>query len=261
MEGRMTASSSLPNEQAFIISQGNTVFGAVWKGSSEHRMASPPDGAWVRLTGICLVETDSLGDPVSFRIQLRSPQDLVVVRKPSWLTMNRALSVLGVLAAGILAILGWVAFLHRRVQSQTEIIRTTLESTADGIMVSDSRGKIVLTNQKFAEMWRIPENILATPDAAQVGRRVLAQLVDPKLFQARILWLSVHPSEQSDDIVECHDGRVFERHSEPRRLRNRTFGRVWGFRDITGRRQAERALETRTLQQAAVAELGPVRSG
>jgi signal transduction histidine kinase/DNA-binding response OmpR family regulator len=128
MEGRMTASSSLPHEQTFLISQGQTVFGAVWKGSPGHRLASPPEGAWVRLTGICLVETNAVGSPVSFRIQLRSPQDFAVVRRPPWLTLNHALSGLGVLGAGILAMLGWAASLRRRVLSQTEIIRTTLES-------------------------------------------------------------------------------------------------------------------------------------
>ena len=240
----MTASSSLPNEQAFIISQDNAIFGAVWKGSPEHRLASPQEGAWVRLTGICLVETDALGAPVSFRIQLRSPQDIVVVKKAPWLTMNRALSVLGILAAGILVILGWVAILHRRVQSQTEIIRTTLESTADGILVADSRGKIVITNQKFAEMWRIPDSgLMATRDDHDLFQHVLAQLADPEAFLARISWLYSHPTEQSDDVLEFKDGRVFERHSEPQRLRNRNVGRVWGFRDITDRKRAEMALQ------------------
>ena len=76
MEGRMTASSSLPNEQTFLISQGQTVFGAVWKGSPGHRLASPPERG-LGPSGICLVETNALGSPVSFRIELRSPEDFV----------------------------------------------------------------------------------------------------------------------------------------------------------------------------------------
>jgi PAS domain S-box-containing protein len=256
MEGRVTAASALPDQQAFIISQGNTVFGAVWKGSPGHRLVAPPEGAWVRLTGICLVETDALGAPVSFDIQLRSPEDFVVVRTPPWLTVRRARSGLGVLAAAILVILGWVASLRRRVQSQTEILRTTLESTADGILVVDLRGTIVATNQKFTEMWRIPEAMLAGRDDHQLLQHARAQLADPETFKARVNQLYAQPGEQSDDLLELKDGRVFERHSEPQRRRGRTFGRVWGFRDVTGRKQAERALETRTRQQAAVAELG-----
>src|SRR4030095_6979996 len=51
------------------------------------------------------------------------------------------------------------------------------------------------------------------------------------------------------------DGRVFEWHSEPRRLRNRTIGRLRITR-CHRPQAAERALEIRALQQAAVAELG-----
>jgi len=36
----------------------------------------------------------------------------------------------------------------------------TLESTADGILVVDTNGKIIQHNQKFAEMWKIPEEVL-----------------------------------------------------------------------------------------------------
>ncbi len=256
MEGQLTASSSLPSEQAFLIRQDNAVFGAVWKGPLKNGPAAPPEGAWVRLTGICLVETDALGAPVSFRIQLRSPQDLVVVRKPRWLTLNRALSGLGVLAASILVILGWVAVLRRRVQGQTEIIRTTLESTADGILVVDARGIIVMANQKFAGMWRIPRAAIAGGDHRQLVRKFLPQMSQPEEFLARMRQIYAHSGEQTSDVLEFKDGRVFECHSEPQSLRGRSLGRVWGYRDITGRKRAERSLETRRRQQAAVAELG-----
>ena len=256
MEGQLTASSSLPTEQSFLVRQDSAVFGAIWKGPLKGGPAAPPEGAWVRLTGICLVETDALGIPVSFRIQLRSPIDLVIVRKPRWLTLNRALSGLGLLAASILVILGWVAILRRRVQSQTEIIRTTLESTADGILVVDGRGTIVMANQKFAGMWRIPRRWIDGSDHRQLIRQVMSQTEEPEKFLTRISQIYARPAEQSNDVLEFSDGRIFECHSEPQRVGGRNFGRVWGYRDITGRRRDERALETRTRQQAAVAELG-----
>ena len=57
-----------------------------------HKLAGVPPGSEVQLTGICLVQTDALGVPESFRIQLRSPEDLVVIRKASWFTLNRAMT-------------------------------------------------------------------------------------------------------------------------------------------------------------------------
>ncbi len=68
--------------------------------------------------------------------------------------------------------------------------------------------------------------------------------------------VSENPGDQTDDVIEFKDGRVFERHSEPRRVGGRTEGRVWGFRDVTDRMRAEQALRVRSEQQAAVAVLG-----
>src|SRR5262249_14895277 len=44
------------------------------------------------------------------------------------------------------------------------LLRSTLESTVDGILVVDLVGRIVLFNKRFASLWRIPEDILAARD-------------------------------------------------------------------------------------------------
>jgi PAS domain-containing protein len=67
------------------------------------------------------------------------------------------------IGVALLAIL-WVMVLRRRVDVKTEALRATLESTADGILVVDSAGRVVTCNQKFAAMWGIPAAILASGD-------------------------------------------------------------------------------------------------
>jgi signal transduction histidine kinase/PleD family two-component response regulator len=243
LEGQLTAFSVLPIEQDFIISQDKSVFGALWKGSGDNRFAGAPPGSRVQLTGICLVQTDALGVPESFRIQLRSPEDLVVIQKASWFTLNRAFSMLGILAAAVLLVLFWVANLRHRVQRQTEIIRASLESTADGILVVDSRGDIMIANQKFAEMWRIPKSLMVAPDKHELLRHVIDQLKQPEAFMDRIAQLYADVNQKSDDVLEFKDGRVFERHSEPQFVNGRSIGRVWGFRDVTDRHRTEAALQ------------------
>ncbi|HAT15295.1 MAG TPA: hypothetical protein DCS91_18515, partial [Microcoleaceae bacterium UBA11344] len=47
---------------------------------------------------------------------------------------------------------------------EKSLLRATLESTADGILVVDRDNKIVNFNQKFIEMWNIPASIIATRD-------------------------------------------------------------------------------------------------
>ena len=143
--------------------------------------------------------------------------------------------------------------LRRQVRARTEIIRTTLESTADAILVIDAHGWMVYWNQKFVDMWRIPEQLLRTRMTKKVRDAVADQLKDEQRFR-NIVQQSA--DRQSDDVLEFKDGRVFERHSEPQRLRGKIVGQVISFRDVTGRLRAESALRVRSEQQAAVAVLG-----
>jgi signal transduction histidine kinase/DNA-binding response OmpR family regulator/PAS domain-containing protein len=257
IEGRLMGSSVLPRERVFILSQGETVFAATWQETTAAAMRlAVPEKSVLRLSGICLVERYPTGEAKSFRIQLRSPADVVVVEKPSWLNLDRALMLLGLLVAAVAGALAWVSTLRRRLQGQTEVIRTTLESTADGILVVDPAGKAVTTNEKFIQMWQIPRSALKSNAGGGLLRLALTQLKSPEAFLATVTWLFAHPHEQSHGIVEFNDGKVFEHHSEPQYVRGRNIGRVWGFRDITERKQGELALLARTRQQVAVAELG-----
>jgi len=127
-------------------------------------------------------------------------------------------------------------------QQSLSLQRATLESTADGILVVDSQGKIALYNHKFAEMWRIPKSILETHDDNQALTFVMEQLQEPEKFVAKVWELYENPDASSFDILEFKDGRVFERYSQPRRCGWEDAGRVWSFRDITQRVLAQSAL-------------------
>jgi two-component system sensor histidine kinase/response regulator len=109
--------------------------------------------------------------------------------------------------------------------------------------VVNSEGKVVTYNQKFAEMWKVPEEILAAKDENTILSYALTQLKDPGQHLERVRQLYADPEAQSNDLIEFKDGRVFERHSEPQRIKGRSVGRVWGFRDITERQRFESELE------------------
>jgi len=122
------------------------------------------------------------------------------------------------------------------------LLNATLDSTADGILVVDAAGKIAIFNRKFLEMWRIPEEIVASQEDARAISFVLDQLKSPEEFVDRVRELYATPERESSDLLEFKDGRVFERYSLPMRSPGGVPGRVWSFRDVTERRRAEEAI-------------------
>jgi two-component system cell cycle sensor histidine kinase/response regulator CckA len=122
------------------------------------------------------------------------------------------------------------------------LLASTMESTADGILVADGAGGIVRFNERFREIWAIPEDIVAARDDNAALAFVVNQLKEPEAFLKSVRDLYGDPSATSFDVLEFKDGRVVERYSQPHRVGDEIVGRVWSFRDVTTRRQAEAAL-------------------
>jgi len=131
---------------------------------------------------------------------------------------------------------------EKEIENSDSLLQATLESTADAILVVDRNGKMLIFNQKFVEMWGLPDSITALRDGEIARAFVMEQLKDPEGFQARVKELYSQPEATSFDVLEFKDGRVFERYSKPQRLGGKSVGRVWSFRDITERKRAEEAL-------------------
>lgn len=149
------------------------------------------------------------------------------------------------------------AELHREIAErkriQTELEKSlslqwaTLESTADGILVVDNQGKIAGFNQKFLQMWRIPESLITSGNYKEVLRLAMKQLEAPEQYFATIRELYFNPDTQLYDAIAFKDGRVLERYSQPQRINGKIVGRVWSFRDITAHKLAEATIRHQAL--------------
>nr|WP_290226651.1 PAS domain S-box protein [Trichocoleus desertorum] len=122
------------------------------------------------------------------------------------------------------------------------LLRATLESTADGIMAIGADCRVLCANRKLVEMWGISEELMAPSRGEERLQFLAAQMKDPEIFLKKIQAVQGQPDAEVQDLLEFEDGRVVERYSKPQRLGDQIVGRVWSFRDITQRQQAETAL-------------------
>jgi signal transduction histidine kinase len=129
---------------------------------------------------------------------------------------------------------------HAQAGETASRLSATLESTADGILVvNNADGKITSINRKFLEMWRMPEDVIASGDDDQAITFVLSQLIDPDQFLAKLRQLYAEPESESFDVLHFVDGRTFERFSQAQRVDGVAVGRVWSFRDVTERNKLD----------------------
>ncbi|KTD82877.1 EAL domain-containing protein [Legionella waltersii] len=139
-------------------------------------------------------------------------------------------------------------------EKSISLLRATLESTADGIMMVNGQGAVVDWNQKFVEMWRIPSYMMESGKESISFEYILEQLTDPQSLIADVQYLYQNPEWQGE-LPELHfkDGRIYERFTQPQRVGSQIVGRVYSFRDVTQKRMAldelrilERAIEAST---------------
>jgi len=134
------------------------------------------------------------------------------------------------------------------------LLNATLESTTDGILVVDAHGQVTSYNQKFLELWQVPAELAARRDDQALLQSTLDQLEEPAVFLAKVKELYHAPEASSWDEFKFRDGRIFERYSQPQRIGDDIVGRVWSFRDVTGRKRAEIALQESELLLRSILE-------
>lgn len=122
-------------------------------------------------------------------------------------------------------------------------LRATLESTGDGILVTDLKGAVRNYNRHFAELWSVPETILTARNDQALYAHMAAQVVNAVDFQDRLNALTANPLQEATDVLLLRCGSMIERVTLPQYSRGRAMGRVFSYRDITRRVDTEARLQ------------------
>jgi diguanylate cyclase (GGDEF)-like protein len=134
-----------------------------------------------------------------------------------------------------------------RLQAEQEDIEAeltaTLESTADGILVTDLGGRVRNFNRRFATLWSIPEELMARGADDALLNWMRRMVTDPQGYQRRLDALHEASVLSSTERLTLVSGQTLERIARPLWSRGRSLGRVWSFRDLSERLAADQRVE------------------
>jgi len=122
-------------------------------------------------------------------------------------------------------------------------LQATLESTADGILVTDLAGRIRAFNRRFAQLWDMPSDLLNGAQDDAVFDWMRRSVSDPRAYQRRLAALQESTLTRAADTLQLLSGQTFEMVTQPQVCRGRPIGRVWAFRDRTELVNADRRIE------------------
>lgn len=123
LDAAVLSVSRSPTQLLLTLQSGNTAF--VAQLDDRAPTSEIVAGSLVRVTGIALVARErgwyrtNVLVPASFRIQMRSADDLKLLHAAPWWNLDHALPILAFLIISICLVMLWVAALRRRVKAQT----------------------------------------------------------------------------------------------------------------------------------------------
>lgn len=120
-------------------------------------------------------------------------------------------------------------------QDQMAEIRATLESSRDGILVTDLAGRVRHFNRSFGVLWGLDPEILQEGRVDAVPGQLESKVRDPVAYAAGLCSALERDAGVLHDVLELSNGKVLERTVVPQVSRHRTTGLVHSFRDITAK--------------------------
>lgn len=136
------------------------------------------------------------------------------------------------------------------------LLISTLNATADGILVLDQHRKVALFNDRFKELWSFSDDFIRNTQYEVLLGKVLNQLRNPEECLDRLEEIELDPFMRSYDILEFKDGRFLERYTIPQILNGELVGRVFSYRDITDRKEIQEQKGKRNEGSSGIFESG-----
>jgi PAS domain S-box-containing protein len=210
-------------------------------GAGDHgvyQIAAQADGrqriyGWERLTGLPLV----LG------VGLDTTEALAAATAEIRQSRLRNL-VIAPLAIALLCVIGWLlrrdARQRRHLAANALLLRATLDTAAEGMLVIADDGAVLEQNRRLGEMWGLPPDMARRVDGQELLRHIQGLLQRPADLPN--CTDEAGQATASTRHLMLADGRVFECSTRPVALPGRP-ARLVSFRDVTAQRRDEARLQ------------------
>lgn len=139
----------------------------------------------------------------------------------------------------------------------TTLLETVFELAGVGILVTDSNRKVINVNQQYLSIWDVKEEFVLNEEPEAVIEYCRSQLLDTGDLPESMRFLLENPDENDSKTLFFKDGKIVERFTEVLRSGNEITGRVWFFRDVTTRQQAESKLIESEIRNKAILDAMP----
>jgi len=132
------------------------------------------------------------------------------------------------------------------------LINATLEATAEGIMVIDSKNRVVRANKNFIEMWKLEVKENLSSESSYIKAFMLERVKNPDVIK-RLIETDKEDftGNLSNKIIELKNGNIFKLCVKPQKVFDEITGFVFSFVDITAQKQLEKNLEKNNMELAA----------
>ncbi|NPA51446.1 MAG: diguanylate cyclase [Aquificae bacterium] len=133
-------------------------------------------------------------------------------------------------------------FLEEKLKQSLAILKATIDSTEDAILVIDKNANVLTYNKSFLKLWNLVDKDMQL-DGKKLLNKIKHNLKDSQKFVVAIQEIHKNPNRVIKDTFELKDGRVFSRYSYPFKIDGKIYGRVWYSKDITESIKYEKELE------------------
>ncbi len=139
-------------------------------------------------------------------------------------------------------------------ETSLSLLHSTLDSTVNGIVALSFAGDILSCNQKFIDMWQVPDATLLSKKCPRCQTFFENQVKDPEAFRKSIWEVPSNCETESYDIIELKDGRIFAQYSQPQWHSGEIIGRVWSVWDISEFEGTQKAISANQASFSTLAE-------